>query len=766
MISLWIMLIQRDRDDNMAAIQEALVNQHNVAQALALQTSQMLDRVRFLGRMLAKGDKDGVSNEMARRMVAQDSAILRLLVFKESGEFLTSNWPRPEVWETKAALDFIANNPVATHEDLVVSRPPDPSQRKDWSLPMFYRPAQQADMTGLFVMAIIDTRHFIRQLEQFQLGRSGEVTLVRRDGQEVLHIHDGRLDFLESIAGTERFRRTFAESSGSVSERIHNAYERLYAFRQIPNGPLAVLVSRTEYDVLGDNQSAQRSYWLATSLMTLLLLIFTLFWWFATQRKRKLVENLARSQEENARLISQLEKEKQAAYNLATHDKLTGLANRMLFGDIAARYRARAMRLRGRFAILFIDLDRFKPINDTHGHRSGDALLIEVARRLKACIRQNDLVARFGGDEFVVLVQDVHGSQDAIRIAGKVIDSLSKPFPDIVAEDLFVTSSIGIALFPDDGNEIDALVRQADGAMYQAKVQGRATYVFADPALNLRNSLKSQIQAALPTAIKNGEVKLHYQPKVSLRDFSIVGMEALARWYHPQMGYISPADFVPIAEESSLIHELGEYLIDMACAQQASWQRQGLPIVPVAVNISPRQLRTQRVFQHVESALARHGVASGYLEVEITETGFIDSDDGFVAQLKRLDAQGIRFAIDDFGTGFSGLSHLRALPVSYVKIDRSFISNIRNDINDATIVSSTISLCHNLNLQSIAEGVETREQLAHLRAAGCDQAQGFLFSRPLPPEEIPSLLLQRHIYHDSMSIDKNAPSSGASSLPE
>jgi EAL domain-containing protein (putative c-di-GMP-specific phosphodiesterase class I) len=343
---------------------------------------------------------------------------------------------------------------------------------------------------------------------------------------------------------------------------------------------------------------------------------------------------------------------------------------------------------------------------------------------------------------------------------------LSQPFSGIVAEDLFVTPSIGIALYPDDGDEVDALIRQADSAMYQAKVQGRAMYVFADPALNLRNSLKNQIQAALPAAIKNGEIKLHYQPKVCLRDFSIVGMEALARWYHPQMGYISPADFIPIAEESSLIQELGEHLIDMVCAQQATWQRQGLPIVPVAVNISPRQLRTQRVFQHVENALARHGVAPRHLEVEITETGFIDIDDSFVAQLKHLDTQGIRFAIDDFGTGFSGLSHLRALPVSYVKIDRSFINNIRNDINDATIVSSTISLCHNLNLQSIAEGVETREQLAHLRAAGCDQAQGYLFSRPLPPEEIPPLLAQVHIYHDNSPGEKNAPSSGALSLPD
>ncbi len=760
MISLWVMLLQRNSEHDKAALLDASVSQQNVAEAMAIQTSRILERVRLLGQSLAKERGNG-AKELVRSMIAHDSAFQRLLVFNERGEYQYSSSRRPEPWEIEAIRDFVARNTAGGRETLVVGRPPDLSQRRDWSLPIFYRPGQQAGTAGIYVMAIIDSQHFVRGFERMQLGRSGEIILVTADGQEILHMHDGRPDFLDSIAGTERFRRAFAEVSGSLKEQVHNAYERLYAFRRVPDSPLAVLVSRTEYDILSHNQSAQRSYWLATFLMSVLMLTFTLFWWLAMQRKRKLMSSLARSQEENAQLIQQLQTEKQAAYHLATHDKLTGLANRMLFGEIAERYRARALRLRGRFAILFIDLDRFKPINDTHGHRAGDALLIEVAHRLQACIRQNDLVSRFGGDEFVTLVQDVHGSQDAVRIAAKVIHALSQPFSGIVAEDLFVTPSIGIALFPDDGEEIDTLVRQADGAMYQAKVQGRATYVFADPALNLRNSLKSQIQAALPTAIKNGEIKLHYQPKVCLRDFSIVGLEALARWYHPQMGYISPADFVPIAEESSLIHELGEYLIDMACAQQASWRRQGLPIVPVAVNISPRQLRTQRVFEHIENALARHGITPNLFEVEITETGFIDIDDGFVAQLNRLDTQGIRFAIDDFGTGFSGLSHLRALPVSYVKIDRSFISNIRNDINDATIVSSTISLCHNLKLQSIAEGVETREQLAHLRAVGCDQAQGYLFSRPLPPEEIPALLRQACICLDNAADEKNAPSRGA-----
>jgi len=753
MICLWALSLQRDLDDDRATIRESLANQHNVARAMAAHTAQILDRLRYLGRNLVHGGNDVAAHEQLRRMLASDSAILRLAVFAANGDFRFSNWPRPEPWEVEAAQKFLARHSVGENELLVVGRLPDTTQRKDWTVLIIFRPLRQTGSTGGFVMAIVDLKSFFRYYKGVELGRSGEVILAANDGQEVFRYHDGRPDFLGSIAETERFKRAIAEESGSVSERVHNAYERIYAFRRVSQSPLVVMVSRTRYDILLDNEAAQRGYRFATLLMSLLMLVFTFYWGRAMLRQQRLMAHLARSQEENTLLIAQLEKEKHAAYQLATHDKLTGLANRMLFGEIAGRYRARALRLKGRFAVLFIDLDRFKPINDTHGHRAGDALLVQVAQRLQACVRQNDLVSRFGGDEFVALLQDTHGSQDATTIATKIIDALSQPFPGIVEVDLFVTPSIGIALYPDDADEVDALVRQADAAMYQAKMQGRSTYVFADPALNRRNILNNEIQAALPLAIKHNEIKLHYQPKVSLKDFSIVGMEALARWHHPHLGHVSPAQFVPIAEESSLIMELGEQLIEAACAQQAKWLSEGVAVVPVAVNVSPRQLRTSRFFQHTEEALRKYAIDPHLLEIEITETGLLDFEETLLQQLKRLNDLGINFAIDDFGTGFSGLSHLRNLTVSCVKIDRSFISNIRNVINDATIVSSTISLCHNLGLQSIAEGVEAREQLAFLRAAGCDQGQGYLFSRPLPPDEIPSLLKWPYINIETQAIE-------------
>lgn len=740
LVVLWSMMFERAKNDDAAVIDEAVVNHHNVAQALAEHTGQVFDRLRFYGRKMASGRTDPESLVLVRSMLGQDQAFLRLMLFDAQGRLLQTTGSRPETWQSEAARTFSAGSRNLDKEEIHVGALPPSSSRNAWSLPVFFHPRSSPVSDGSFVMALVDLGHFPRHFENMLLGKSGEIVMVAADGQEILRMHEGRLDFVESIEGTLRLQRAFAETSGTVTERVHDAYDRIYAFRRVPESPLAVLVSRTQYDILFNNKATHRGYLLSTITMTVVMLFFTLLWWMSDRRKRKLMLSLARSQEENARLILQLEKEKQAAYRLATHDKLTGLANRMLFNEIAGRYVSRAQRLRGRFGVMFIDLDRFKPINDTHGHKAGDMLLVQVAERLQLCVRQADLVSRFGGDEFVALVSDIHGGQDAERIAAKIVETLSQPFTGIVADELFVTPSIGIALFPDDSGEIDQLVKQADGAMYQAKAQGRATYVFADSALNRRNDLRNLIQAAMPAALRSREICLHYQPKVSLDDFRLVGLEALARWHHSQLGQVSPADFVAAAEGSSLIVDLGEYVIDMVCAQMESWRNAGLPLVPVAVNISPRHLCSPRLFSHVEFALAHYGIEPELFEIEITETGLIDAGEGFIQQLQRLEALGIRLAIDDFGTGFSGLSHLRALPVSHLKIDRSFIKDIRNDVNDAKIVSSTISLAHNLEMLAIAEGVETREQLTHLRVNGCDQAQGYFFSKPLPVEEIPALL--------------------------
>ncbi len=743
----WMALLKRADDDNSRVIRDALVHHGNVAYSVANHTEQMLNRLRFYSQtMLGDAPYDSATN-LVRSALMRDRAFLRLMHFDTAGRLVFSSGRKPEPWLLDEAKKFALASTPGTDERMVIGTIAQNEFAKAWSLPIFYQQRPNSGKRSGFILALADIGNFPRSFEGISLGKSGEIVLMADDGRELLHMHEGRLDAVESVAGTDRFRLAFAETSGSVSESMHAAYVRLYAYRRIPASPLAAVVSRTSYEVLLESQAAQRGYLGAQVLLTILTLTLTTLWLAVARRRRQLTSRLSSAQKNHARLLEQIENEKEEGYRLATHDRLTGLPNRMLFTEVANRYIGRAQRQRGRFAVMFIDLDRFKPINDIYGHKVGDLVLIEVAERLQECMRKADLVSRYGGDEFVALVSDLRDNHDASGIAEKIIERLSEPFVGIVDTDLRVTPSIGISFYPDDADSVDSLVRQSDAAMYQAKESGPATFSFADPALNRRNRLANQIEVALPGAFANGEMHVHYQPKVSLTDFRITGLEALARWHHPQMGAISPADFIPVAEECGAIVGLGEYVISSVCQQLQKWARSGVPAVPVAVNVSSRQLRSPHLYEFIVSTLERYDVAPQLLEIEITETGLIDAS-AFLDTLNRLDDLGIHLSIDDFGTGYSGLSHLRTLPATYLKIDRSFIKNIRNDCNDATIVSNTISLSHKLNLQTIAEGVETREQVLHLKAARCDQAQGYFFSPPCDAVAVEALLRQTHIYGD------------------
>lgn len=746
LIAVWVSMLNRAENDNALVVRDASINHGNVAQAITNHTEQLLERLRFYGQALLGGTEYKSSASLVQAALALDKSFLRLMLFDATGRLIYSSGRKPEPWLLAGARDFSAQPTADALEDIVVGAVPPLEYSHAWNLPIFYRPGTTGGRRAGFVLALVDLGHFSRRFEEIMLGDSGEIVLAARDGRELLRMHEGRLDSVGLIDGTERFQSAFEGKAGLVTELSRTSDERLYAYRRIPSSPLVVLVSRTRDDVIIENQAARRGYFGSALLLTVLMIFLTFLWMFAAHRRRLLIHSLTMAQENNTQLIKQIEKEKEVAYHLATYDQLTGLPNRMLFAELAGRYLMRARRIRGHFAVMFIDLDRFKPINDTYGHKTGDQLLIEVSQRLKECMRQSDVVSRYGGDEFIALLADLRSSQDAAGVAEKVIESLSQPFVGLVDADIRVTPSIGIAFYPDDAEAIDTLMRQADAAMYQAKERGRATFAFADPALNRRLDLSNQIEAALPAALSNGEIQVHYQPKVSLRDFSITGLEALARWNHPQLGAISPDDFIPVAEECGAIVGLGEYIIAEVCQQLEKWSLAGVPLVPVAVNVSSRQLRSPNLYGFIANALQRWGIAPDLLQIEITETGLISADDGFVDVLHRLDALGIHIAIDDFGTGYSGLSHLRALPVRYLKIDRCFIKDIRNDTNDAAIVSNTISLSHSLKLLTIAEGVETLEQVAHLKAARCDQAQGYFFSRPCAVAAVEKLLVMKQIH--------------------
>jgi diguanylate cyclase (GGDEF)-like protein/PAS domain S-box-containing protein len=425
----------------------------------------------------------------------------------------------------------------------------------------------------------------------------------------------------------------------------------------------------------------------------------------------------------------------------AFHDRLTGLPNRALFMDRLQHALVRVEREDAYAALLFLDLDNFKVINDSLGHATGDRLLISVAERLESCVRARDTVCRLGGDEFVFLLEDAKNTTQATQTAQRVLDALREPF--IVDDDeLFVVASIGIVLGASSDERPDDLLRKADLAMYRAKRRGKARYEVFDRTMNERALRRLRMETDLRRAIGNGELSVHYQPKVSLRDRKIVGMEALARWEHPGQGMVFPDEFIPVAEETGLIFPLGLLVLREACAQACLWNAARPKDEPlrVNVNLSARQFNRPDLVENVARVLDDTGLEPGNLVLEITESVVMGDVDAAIATLKKLKILGVRVALDDFGTGYSSLSYLKRFPVDYLKIDKSFVDGLGQDPEDRGIVASVVDLAHTLGLEAVAEGVETAEQLAHLQTLHCELAQGFLFHKPLPAEAA-SLLL-------------------------
>jgi diguanylate cyclase (GGDEF)-like protein/PAS domain S-box-containing protein len=429
--------------------------------------------------------------------------------------------------------------------------------------------------------------------------------------------------------------------------------------------------------------------------------------------------------------------------HLAYHDSLTGLPNRAMLMDRLAQALSQAQRLDQQVAVLFIDLDRFKLVNDSLGHAVGDQLLQEIARRLKATLRENDTVARVGGDEFQVVACNVAGSVDAARIAEKLMRTLGEPFV-LEDQELHVTASLGVSLFPRDGASGELLLKYADTALYEAKGEGRNAYRFFSPEMNAQAHGRLRLENDLRRAVERHELELHYQPQLDLASGEVCGVEALVRWRHPVRGLVLPNAFIPLAEETGLVLGIGEWVLNEACRQVALWQREGLAdnLSPlrVAVNISARQLQRPGLDGAVRRALALSGLPADCLELEITESSVMLDPLHAQSVLQSLRELGVQLSIDDFGTGYSSLAYLKRLPLDRLKIDRSFIGGIPADRDDAAIVETIIVMTHKLGLRVIAEGVETLEQRLQLVRQGCDEMQGFLLAHPVPAGELPALL--------------------------
>jgi diguanylate cyclase (GGDEF)-like protein len=414
----------------------------------------------------------------------------------------------------------------------------------------------------------------------------------------------------------------------------------------------------------------------------------------------------------------------------AKHDDLTGLPNRALLNDRIDFAIALAGRHKTKLAVLFLDLDGFKHVNDSLGHSTGDKLLKSIAGRLVHCVRGADTVSRQGGDEFVVLLVDVNRAEDAAASANRIIQAVSQVHT-IDGTDLHVTASLGISVFPDDGENAETLIKNADMAMYQAKDMGRHTYRFFMPAMNAKAAERQPVEAALRRALERQELELHYQPKIDLTTGLTCGAEALVRWHHPTRGLISPAHFIPIAEDCRLILPIGAWVLGEACRQAERWAAAGLSFGTMAVNVSAVQFRENDFAQHVFGILGETGMDPHRLELELTESVLMTGADSIASTLQALRREGVQVALDDFGTGYSSLSYLQKFPVDCLKIDQSFIRQISTAGSQSTLVTAIINMAHTLGLRVVAEGVETGEELQFIKDRGCDEGQGFYFSLPL-----------------------------------
>jgi diguanylate cyclase (GGDEF)-like protein len=454
------------------------------------------------------------------------------------------------------------------------------------------------------------------------------------------------------------------------------------------------------------------------------------FVWRRNDELGLLGRHLGQVQAQLRELFAQLQSKNEQLQQLALYDHLTGLPNRALFTDLVQREILLARRTQQQFAVLFIDLDRFKAVNDTMGHAAGDALLVELARRLREVLRDVDVVCRQSGDEFLVLVRNVEHWEWLGEVADRILQVVEGPV-GLANGAARVSASIGIARFPDDAEDFESLVKSADIAMYQAKSLGRARYSFFHSELNEQLLAHMELEKQLAQAIRGGELVLHYQPQVDAVSGVLVGLEALVRWKHPERGLLFPGQFIAVAEESGLIAEMGVWTLREACRQQALWKARGLQVGTMAVNVSALEFRDHRLLDSLQAALQESGVSPGELEVEITESVLMAETDTSLRIIARLHELGVGIAIDDFGTGYSSLSYLKRLRPTQLKIDRSFVRDADTDSDSRAIVTGVISLAKALGLNMVAEGVETEQQRQFLRDAGCHTLQGFLIARPL-----------------------------------
>lgn len=450
--------------------------------------------------------------------------------------------------------------------------------------------------------------------------------------------------------------------------------------------------------------------------------------------------------------ISELKATQEKIRYIAHHDTLTSLPNRFSLHEKLGQALAFCKRKKMQLALMLIDLDRFKTINDTLGHQAGDELLVQVAKRLGGAVRESDIVARLGGDEFVIALPGINSPADAAHLADKIARDIAEPYL-INGQEQRTSLSIGICLYPDDSIEIGDLLKNADVAMYHAKAKGRGNFQFFTEDMNIATTTRLRIESDLRLALSHGEFVLHYQPQLDLRRGCIVGVEALIRWHHPTRGMVSPAEFIPIAEESGMIGAIGDWVLEEACTQLRVWKERGIADIRMSINLSTSQFLDKTLPARIHELLGKNGLSADLIDLEVTESMSMASPDESISVMRTLSGSGLTLSIDDFGTGYSSLAYLKLLPINTLKIDRSFVEDIESDPNDADICDVTVLLAHKLGLEVVAEGVETEAQLKFLLSIGCEKVQGYLISKPLPADKAEHFIRSHAVTAEPGSVD-------------
>jgi diguanylate cyclase (GGDEF)-like protein len=746
LVFLWALYHQQQSASRHEALAAKAAEHLNLATIAGESLRQLVDRAQAIGKVIQSDMEDsGSRHRNLIRMLAEDPVLKRMTLYDSSGALVSASHADeptqlPPQWlkQLQAQVGLYGLKPLLP--DLLERQGKD--GLPDWRLPFLLPLANAATGRMDQILTVkLDVGYLAALFEHIDLGESGMVRLLDSAGQERLRLTSNGV-VVDGIQ-LQPDPPDDGKAAGMLIQR-RNAVQYQSMYLRLPQRGFTVTVSQSLDEILASSRlSYTRQFWL--NLCMTALILGTLVWTLRVLRKRQeAFDAVERARMTNQELIVRLEEEHRRSSHAAATDHLSGLHNRRQFLEVAARALTYQLGKRRLLAILFIDMDRFKSINDSLGHKVGDLLLQAVAGRIGRMLEPGDEAARLGGDEFVVLLAGDRTEEQIDAWVRALVEKLSALYA-LNQHELSTSPSVGVSLCPRDGQNVDDLIRSADAAMYSAKRAGRGQYKYFDPSLNVADVEEFILEQAFGTALSERQFVLHYQPQICLESMRVEGYEALVRWEHPVFGLVYPDRFISLAERSGFIVALGWEVMRMACETLALWHRRKGQI-RLAVNVSAIQLRQPDFSDKVIALLAHHAIEPRYLELEITETAILDDEQQAIANLHRLRRAGFNISLDDFGKGYAGFAHLQSLPLTKLKIDRILIASLSNSPDDSPIVSSTIILAKRLGLEVVAEGVETRQQVVCLKLAGCDVAQGYFFSRPLSAAQ----LLEYPPFMDSM----------------